>query len=116
AVAGVIGTFMGRAIIRASRWFHLLRVPVVLKPALGGLGVGLLAALVANEILGTGHSTISAALQGNLGWQLALVLGSLKIVATALTVGSGGFGGVFTPSLCIGACLGTAVGALANFT
>ncbi|HEY8374877.1 MAG TPA: chloride channel protein, partial [Nannocystis sp.] len=114
AMAGIIGTFMSRAIIRTSQWFQALRIPVLFKPALGALGVGLMAALVANEILGTGHETISAALQGQLAWQLALILVALKLVATALTVGSGGFGGVFTPSLCIGACLGTAVGALAG--
>jgi CIC family chloride channel protein len=80
------------------------------KPALGALGVGLLAALVSNELLGAGHSLLAQALQGQLAWKLALALGALKIVATALTVGSGGFGGVFMPSLYVGACLGTLVG------
>lgn len=114
ALAGVVGTAMGRTILRTSEWFSALRLPAVLKPALGALGVGLLAALVSNELLGAGHPTLSRALRGELTWQLALLLGALKLVATACTVGSGGFGGVFMPSLYVGACLGTAVGALAQ--
>lgn len=114
ALAGVVGTVFGRAIIRATRGFDELRAPVWLKPALGALGVGLLAALVSNELLGAGHSLLDRALHGELAWKLALALGALKIVATALTVGSGGFGGVFMPSLYVGACLGTLVGALAQ--
>lgn len=114
ALAGVIGTLMGRALLRATQWFTALRAPAIVKPALGAVGVGLLAALVSNELLGAGHTTVSAALHGELGWQLALALAALKILATALTVGSGGFGGVFMPTLYVGACLGTAVGALAH--
>lgn len=112
-LAGIVGTVMGRCILRTGTWFERLAVPSIIKPAIGALGVGLLAALVSNELLGAGHSTVSAALGDDLGWKLALVLALLKIVATALTVGSGGFGGVFMPSLYIGACLGTLVGTLA---
>jgi CIC family chloride channel protein len=110
ALAGIVGTAFGRAIIRTTRYFDELRAPMWVKPALGALGVGLLAALVSNELLGAGHSLLAQALQGQLAWKLALALGALKIVATALTVGSGGFGGVFMPSLYVGACLGTLVG------
>lgn len=112
-VAGLVGTLMSRCIIRTAAWFERLAFPALLKPAAGALGVGLLAALVANELLGAGHSTVAAALSSALAWRLALVLAFLKIVATALTVGSGGFGGVFMPSLYVGACLGTLVGSLA---
>lgn len=112
-LAGVVGTLMCRCIIRTAAWFDRLALPTLLKPAAGALGVGLLAALVANDLLGAGHSTVAAALTGDLAWRLALVLAFLKIVATALTVGSGGFGGIFMPSLYVGACLGTLVGALA---
>jgi CIC family chloride channel protein len=90
ALAGLIGTAFGRAMIATTRWFDRLRVPTWVKPAIGALGVGLLAALVSNELLGPGHPTLVRALDGSLGWKLALALGSLKMVATALTVGSGG--------------------------
>jgi len=114
--AGVVGTAFGRAMIWTTRWFERLRAPLWVKPAIGALGVGLLAAVVSNELLGAGHSTLGKALQGQLAWKMALALGALKIVATALTVGSGGFGGVFMPSLYVGACLGTVVGGLAQWT
>jgi chloride channel protein, CIC family len=114
ALAGVVGTAFGRAMIFAGRWFERLQVPTWVKPAIGALGVGLLAALVSKELLGAGHSTLARALDGSLGWKLALALGALKLVATALTVGSGGFGGVFMPSLYVGACLGTVVGVIAE--
>ncbi|MBK7826647.1 chloride channel protein [Nannocystis sp.] len=114
AIAGVVGTAFGRAMIVTTRWFDQLRAPLWVKPAIGALGVGLLAALVSNELLGAGHSTLARALDGSLGWKLALTLGGLKLVTTAMTVGSGGFGGVFMPSLYVGACLGTVVAVIAE--
>lgn len=113
--AGLIGAFMARALNYAELRFSLLRIPTWLKPALGALGVGLIAAAVSSELLGPGRATVSHALQGQLAWQLALVLLGLKIVVTALTLGSGGFGGAFMPVLYVGACLGTIVAALAHW-
>lgn len=115
ALAGLVGTGFGRGMIAVTRWFDRLRVATWVKPAIGALGVGLLAALVSNELLGPGHPTLARALDGSLGWKMALALGALKMVATALTVGSGGFGGVFMPSLYVGACLGTVVGVFASW-
>jgi chloride channel protein, CIC family len=112
--AGIIGSMMSRAVLVSSARFDALRLPVWLKPALGALGVGLLAAVFSNQVLGAGHGTVEGALHGQLAWQIAALLLVLKIVATALTVGSGGFGGVFMPSLYVGACLGTLVGTGAN--
>jgi CIC family chloride channel protein len=112
-LAGFIGSLMSRAVLEATSRFEALRAPVWVKPALGALGVGLMAALVSNEVLGAGHSTVERALHGDLGWKLAALLLVAKIAATALTVGSGGFGGVFMPSLYVGACMGTLVGLLA---
>lgn len=114
ALAGVIGTVFARSILASAQRFEMLRAPAWVKPAIGALGVGLLAALVSNELLGAGHSTVERALQGGLEWKLAAALLVLKIVATSLTLGSGGFGGAFLPSLYIGACLGTLVGTLAG--
>ncbi len=112
--AGLVGAGMARAIVSAERRFDALRVRSWLKPALGALGVGLLAAAISSDLLGAGRHTVSSALHGDLGWQLALMLLGLKIVVTALTLGSGGFGGAFMPSLFVGACLGTLVGLLAE--
>jgi CIC family chloride channel protein len=118
--AGALSPLMSRAIIVSSRLFARLKVPVWAKPALGGLGLGLLGLLVFtgtpifSDILGPGRLTVAEALQNNLGWKLALALLALKLIATALTIGSGGMGGVFMPSLFMGACLGTVVHAFAQ--
>ena len=74
--------------------------------ALGGVLVGLLSALVP-EVWGNGYSVVSDVLQGDSAWHwLALVL-VVKVVATAISSGSGAIGGVFTPSLFVGAAAGS---------
>ncbi|MCA9710225.1 MAG: chloride channel protein [Myxococcales bacterium] len=112
--AGLVGAGMARAIRYAETYFVALRMPTWLKPAVGALGVGIIAAAVSSDLLGPGRHIVSSALQGQLGWQLALALLGLKIVVSSLTLGSGGFGGAFMPVLYVGACLGTLVGALAQ--
>lgn len=113
-LAGILGTAMSRAILLSASRFDAARMPMWIKPALGGLGVGVLAVLVSQELMGVGHTTVHNALHGQLDLQLALALVFLKVVATALTLGSGGFGGAFMPSLYVGACLGTLVAGLAD--
>lgn len=94
--------------------FERLRIPRPLKPALGGLGVGLLW-LAYPEVSGGGLQFVGEAMQSGLSsgaWLPVLFIGILlaKIVATALTVGSGGAGGLFGPSLFMGGMLGAAWG------
>jgi CIC family chloride channel protein len=72
---------------------------------LGGLGVGVVA-LMFPQIMGVGYDTINNALFGNMIWYIALALVFIKILATSLTLGSGGSGGIFAPSLFMGAMLG----------
>jgi CIC family chloride channel protein len=113
-LAGLLSPAMSRVILSTSDAFTKLgKLPAWLKPAIGGLGVGLLGALLFTDLLGPGRGTLSAALTSQLIWQTAAALCLLKIFATALTIGSGGMGGVFMPSLVIGACLGTVVQGLA---
>jgi CIC family chloride channel protein len=85
--------------------FRRLPIPPHLKPALGGLGVGLLA-LEVPQVLGGGYGWIQNAIDGQLASTLLLVLVFAKLLAFALTVSSGGSGGVFAPSLFVGAMLG----------
>lgn len=114
-VAGILGVMMGRAIIYGFRKFEGLgRLPVWLHPAVGGFGVGLLAVAVSPDLLGAGRHIVDQALHSSLAWQAALLLVGFKIVATSLTLGSGGFGGAFMPSLYVGSCLGTLVGTVAH--
>jgi CIC family chloride channel protein len=79
--------------------------PPHLKPAIGGLGVGLLA-LVLPQVLAGGYGWIQEAINGQLSLALLFILIFAKIIAFALTVSSGGSGGVFAPSLFVGAMLG----------
>lgn len=85
--------------------FERLRLVADLRPALGAVAVGLLA-LGSPLLLGTGLEAINDALRGNLSWPLMLALLGGKVVATSFTLGSGASGGVFSPSLFLGAMLG----------
>ena len=84
-------------------------LPDYLRPALGGLGVGLLAVFFP-AILSTGYGWLQQAMNGNLPLRIMGLLAGLKILATTLTVGSGGAGGVFGPTLVIGGMLGGMAG------
>ena len=86
-------------------------IPKPLKPALGGLVVGFIS-LGSPAVLGNGYEFMEEALSGELLWGMAFILIFLKIISTSATLGSGGLGGVFAPSLFIGAMLGSAFGAL----
>jgi CIC family chloride channel protein len=109
--AGIIGTLLPEAFYRTRDFFRALPIPTWTKPAAGGLGVGLLA-LVLPQVLQGGYGWIQLAIDGRLALRLLLILVFAKIAAFALTVSSGGSGGVFAPSLFVGAMLG---GALAIF-
>lgn len=88
---------------------QLAAMPMWIKPAIGGLLVGLMG-LGVPQVMGTGYETMNAALHESLeiGLVLAILVG--KIVATSLTLGSGGSGGSFFPAVFVGAMTGTAFG------
>jgi CIC family chloride channel protein len=90
--------------------FHALPLIPHLKPAIGGLGVGLLA-LAVPQVLGGGYGWIQEAINGQVAVSLMLALVFAKLLAFALTVSSGGSGGVFAPSLFVGAMVGGCVAA-----
>ncbi len=113
ALAGALGALLPTVFYWTRDAFHKLRIPNQLKPAIGGLGMGLLG-LLAPPLLGGGYGYVQFALQGGGGmavW-LLLVLSVGKILALSLTVASGGSGGVFAPSLYVGALLGAAFAVL----
>jgi CIC family chloride channel protein len=85
--------------------FHRIPIPRHFKPAIGGLGVGLLA-LAFPQVLCGGYGDIQRAIDGNMVTWLLLVLVLAKMAAFALTISSGGSGGVFAPTLFLGAMLG----------
>jgi CIC family chloride channel protein len=96
-----------------DRLFRRLPIPNAVKPAIGGLMLGGLALLLPQCMAG-GYGWIQQAIDGRMTLTLLLVLCFGKIVATSFTISSGGSGGVFAPSLFIGAMLGGAFGVLSN--
>jgi CIC family chloride channel protein len=96
-----------------DRFFHPLKIPRIFKPALGGLMLGLIA-LLGPPVLDGGYGWIQVAMEGKILWQFMLLLAFLKIFATTCTISSGGSGGVFGPSVFIGAMLGGAFGFLGH--
>lgn len=105
--SGLLATLLPVVFYRTRDLFHELPVPQWTKPAIGGLGVGLLA-LKFPQILAGGYGWIQEAMNNHLALGLLLFLAFAKLIAFALTVSSGGSGGVFAPSLFIGAMLGGA--------
>ncbi|HTV82486.1 MAG TPA: chloride channel protein [Acidobacteriaceae bacterium] len=103
--AGLVGTILPVVFYRTRDAFRKLPIPLWMKPGAGGLLLGLLA-LKLPQVLGGGYGWIQLAIDGRLALDLMVVLIFAKIVALALTVSSGGSGGVFAPSLYVGAMLG----------
>jgi CIC family chloride channel protein len=93
--------------------FDGMKFPDYLKATLGGFILGAMG-LVFPHVLGVGYGTIDLALIGNLSWWLLLLLAACKILATSITIGSGGSGGIFAPSLFMGAMAGGVFGTLAH--
>jgi chloride channel protein, CIC family len=104
-VAGLVGVLLSEVFYRVRDWFKAMPIPPHIKPAIGGLGVGLMA-LVLPQVLGGGYGWIQEAINGNLALSLMAILIFAKMIALALTISSGGSGGVFAPGLFVGAMLG----------
>lgn len=92
-----------------DRFFRPIPVPPHFKPAIGGLMLGLLALWLPHVMAG-GYGWVQEAINGQLTIRLMAILVIGKIIATSLTISSGGSGGVFAPSLFVGAMLGGAYG------
>jgi CIC family chloride channel protein len=117
---GILSALVGVLFIRTLYWvedrFDSWNIPEYIKPAIGGLAVGAIG-LLAPSVFGVGYETIEAVLR-NEGGPLTVVALLLvaKIAATSLTLGSGGSGGVFAPSLFMGAMLGGFFGGIVHIS
>ncbi len=89
----------------------LPRWSIFLQPAVAGLMVGAIGFFGFPQVMGTGYDVIDQALHGQFVWQVLLALVFLKLLATTFSFSSGTPGGMFAPTLFIGAMLGGAVGA-----
>jgi CIC family chloride channel protein len=108
-VAGVTAIVFMRATDLAQRTIQKTPLPVLLRPAVAGLVVGLIA-LVFPQVLGVGYGITEQALLVTIPLGLLAAIALAKILATAVSIGWGFGGGVFSPSLVIGAMIGGAFG------
>ena len=109
--AGGVGLLYPKTLYGIRDFFARLRIPNIFKPAIGGLGVGLIG-LAAPQALGMGYGYVQFGVNSDyvhLAAWLMLALVFVKIVTTSLTIGSGGSGGVFGPGMVIGGFLGGAL-------
>jgi len=118
AVLGVVGGLVSVCFVKLllfirKRFLALPRASQWIQPAAGGLVVGVMGWFVP-DVLGVGYAHVSQALNGQMALQLMALLVALKLVATAACYGTGNAGGIFGPSLFIGAMMGGAVGTVAH--
>jgi CIC family chloride channel protein len=118
AVLGIVGggasVFFVKLLLRIRLWFRKLPTTTVwVQPVAGGLFVGALGWFVPG-VLGVGYDFVDRVLGGDVPVKTVLLMAMLKIVATPVCYSSGNAGGIFGPSLFIGAMIGGAVGSTAH--
>ena len=109
-LCGLMARLFTKIYFSAQKFFEeKVPLPRNLHPALGGLIVGLIG-VGFPQVMGNGFPEMEEVLNGQLFWGLAFMLIFAKTIATALTLGSRGIGGIFAPALFVGAMLGAAFG------
>ena len=108
-IAGFVGVFFTTFLYKAEDFFDAVKIPDYLKASIGGVLVGLIGVYFPH-VYGVGYDSITLALLGQLSWGMLLGLAFIKILATSITIGSGGSGGIFAPSLFIGSMAGGVFG------
>jgi CIC family chloride channel protein len=107
--SGLGGLLYARVFYGVTGMFHRISLPAWIKPAVGGLAVGLMG-MAMPQVLHMGYGWVQLAMRSDslLGLPLwvVLVLPLAKIVATSLSIGSGGSGGIFAPGMVVGGMLG----------
>jgi CIC family chloride channel protein len=118
AVLGIVGGLASVSFVKLllglrGRFLAMPKWTVAYQPVAGGLTVGFIGWFYP-EVLGVGYNYVERVLNGDLVLKLVVILAVLKIVATAMCYASGNAGGIFGPSLFIGATVGGAVGSMAH--
>jgi CIC family chloride channel protein len=118
AVLGVAGGVVSAAFTKIllgirARFLRFPQKTVWFQPVVGGLVVGLMGWFVP-QVLGVGYGYVGEALNGRMAFQLMALLVVLKLLAVTVSYGTGNAGGIFGPSLFIGAMLGGTVGTVAH--
>ncbi len=110
-LAALVGCLFIWGLQKLSNLFERVKIPEPVKPAVGGLLVGAIG-IALPQVLGVGYGGINAAMHSAMPWLIMLALLGGKLLATSFTLGSGGSGGIFAPSLFLGAMLGGLTGTL----
>jgi CIC family chloride channel protein len=108
-LAGILSVVFIKTLGHAQDAFAKMKAPAYAKPVIGFTLLGLIGA-VFPHVFGNGYDTVNMALHEELPLLLLLILPLAKLAATALTLSCGGSGGLFTPTLMVGALLGGAFG------
>ena len=116
AVLGILGGIVSLAFSKGLLWLRafFLRMPKrtrLLQPAIGGLAIGIIL-IFFPQVMGVGYQYVDQALNGGLLLKTMAVLCVAKLVATIISYASGNAGGIFSPSLYLGAMAGGAIGVL----
>ena len=112
-LAGLVAVAFIKTLYYSEDLFDKSKAHDMIKGALGGLIIGAIG-LKFPSIYGVGYDSMNQALTGGTIWYIALILVFMKIIATSISLGSGGSGGIFAPSLFLGAMLGTFFGHVVN--
>ena len=110
-ISGLVAILFIKVLYFLEDKFELLHLHPLIKPAIGGLLVGLIGWKLP-QIFGVSYEAIGSCLQNQIGYWLAFLLIFAKILGTSLTLGSGGSGGIFAPSLFMGAMTGNFIGSI----
>lgn len=113
-VCGIVGILFIKILYYCEKKWLDLKLNEMIKPFFGGIIIGAIA-IFYPHIMGSGYTAIDLALKGNLVLWTALLLILIKIFATSTSLSSGGSGGIFAPSLFMGAYAGFIVGSLFNY-
>lgn len=118
AALGVVGGlgsvgFVKMLLWMRARFYRLPKSTLWVQPVAGGLAVGLIGYVVP-EVLGVGYDQVDKVLSGDVVLHFVVMIALLKMFATALCYASGNAGGIFGPSMFIGAMMGAAVGRVAH--
>jgi CIC family chloride channel protein len=112
-LAGLVALAFIRTLYASEDLFAKFHVVWPIRAAVGGAAIGVIGIWLPH-VFGVGYEAINEALNGALIWQIMLLLVAVKVIAVSITIGSGGSGGIFAPSLFIGAMLGGAVGTVVH--
>jgi CIC family chloride channel protein len=117
AVLGIAGAFAAVAFSKSIRFLRprlraLPRWTQYLQPAIAGFLIGVIGWLGAPQVMGAGYDFIDQAMHDQFAWKFLAILAALKILATTLSFVSGTPGGMFAPTLFVGAMMGGAVGGI----